>query len=158
MTDTDPVAGTPLTARAGFLISQLGFCAGARFTERLAPLGLQPRHFGLLTHLAVGEGQTQQQLADKMGIHRNVMVGLADDLERRGLVHRDRHPDDRRAYALYLTDAARDVLTQAQRAADDHDTELLAALVEPDRARLIELLQRIAAHTGLTPGVHPDLR
>jgi len=155
---TDPVAGTPLTARAGFLISQLGFYAAGRFTERLAPLGLQPRHFGLLTHLAAGEGQTQQQLADKMGIHRNVMVGLVDDLERRGLVHRSRHPADRRAYALHLTGAARDALAQAQHAADEHDAELLAALADPDRARLIELLQHLAAHTGLTPAVHPDLR
>ena len=159
MTDpTDRPTRTLLTERVGFLLSQLGFHAAARFTERLAPLGLQPRHFGLLTHLAAGDGQTQQQLADTMGIHRNVMVGLVDDLEDRGLVRRQRHHTDRRAHAIHLTDAARDLLAQAQHAADEHDAGLLAALGETDRALLTTLLQRIAAHTGLTPGVHPDLR
>lgn len=154
----DRATRTQLTERAGFLISQLGFHAAGRFTERLSPLGLQPRHFGLLTQVSAGDGQTQQQLADRMGIHRNVMVGLIDDLEDRGLVQRRRHPADRRAHAVHLTDAARDLLVQAQQVADEHDTELLAALDESDQAQFITLLQRIAAHTELTSGVHPGLR
>jgi DNA-binding MarR family transcriptional regulator len=159
MTDTtDSTPGTPLTERAGFLISQLGFYAAGRFAERLAPLGLRPTHFGLLTHLSRNDGQTQQQLADTMGIHRNAMVGHIDDLEGRGLVQRRRHPTDRRAHALHLTDAARDLLTRAQHIANEHDAELLVALDEADRARLISLLQRVAAHAGLLPGVHPSFR
>lgn len=153
----DVLAGTPLTERAGFLISQLGFHAAARFAERLAPLGLAPRHFGLLTHLARDDGQTQQQLAGAMGIHRNAMVGLVDDLEGSGLVQRRRHPADRRAHAVHLTTKARDLLVHAQRAADEHDAELLTDLDAADRARLIQLLQRVAASTGMHAGVHPSL-
>src|SRR6266700_2355223 len=119
MTDTTgPPTPTPLGERPSFLLAQLGLHAATRFAERLAPLGLHPRHFVLLAHLAGGDGQTQQQLADTMGIHRNVMVGLVDDLEDRGLVQRRRHPADRRAHALHLTEAARDLLAQAQHAAD----------------------------------------
>lgn len=159
MSDTpENPAGKPLTERAGFLISQLGFYAASRFAERLAPLGLQPRHFGLLTHLSQADGQTQQRLADTMGIHRNVMVGLIDDLEDRGLVQRRRHPADRRAHAVHLTAAARDLLVQAQQAADEHDAELLAPLHDADRACLIALLQRVAASTALRTGVHPGLQ
>ncbi|MGV1010340.1 MAG: MarR family winged helix-turn-helix transcriptional regulator [Dermatophilaceae bacterium] len=157
-TNTNAQVGTPLTQRAGFLISQLGFYAAARFTERLAPLGLQPRQFGLLTHLAADDGQTQQQLADRLAVHRNMMVGIVDDLEHRGLVHRRRHPTDRRAHAVHLTDAARHLLEQAQQAADEHDTALLAALDQPDRHTFIALLQRLCASTDLIPGVHPTLR
>jgi DNA-binding MarR family transcriptional regulator len=150
MTDaTGPPTPTPLGERPSFLLAQLGLHAAARFAERLAPLGLHPRHFGLVTHVAGGDGQTQQQLADKMGIHRNVMVGLLDDLEDRGLVQRRRHPADRRAHALHLTEAARDLLAQAQHAADEYDAELLAALDETDQARLITLLQRVTAHARL---------
>jgi DNA-binding MarR family transcriptional regulator len=93
-----------------------------------------------------------------MGIHRNVMVGLVDDLENRGLVERRRHPADRRAYALHLTAAAHDLLSRAQRAADEQETHLLAAIDEADRTHLIALLQRLADHAGLAPGVHPGLR
>jgi DNA-binding MarR family transcriptional regulator len=158
---TDPAgapAATPLSERPSFLLSQIGHHAAARFAERLAPLGLQNRHFGLLSHLAAADGQTQQQLADTMGIHRNVMVGLVDDLEDRGLVQRRRHPADRRAHALHLTPAARGLLGQAQHAADEHDAEILAGLDDTDQARLLTLLQHIAGHAGLLPGVHPTLR
>lgn len=154
----DAAPSPPLAGRASFLLSQLGTHSAQEFTRHLAPLGVQPAHFGLLMHLSRGEGQSQQQLADVMGIHRNVMVGLVDALEERGLVERRRHPADRRAHALYLTDAARNLLPEAQRLADKQDDELLAAFDPEDRARLMSLLQRLAEHTGNLPGVHPGLR
>jgi DNA-binding MarR family transcriptional regulator len=86
------------------------------------------------------------------------MVGLVDDLENRGLIQRRRHPTDRRAHALHLTAAAHDLLPRAQRAADEQETHLLAGINEADRTHLIALLQRLADHAGLSPGVHPGLR
>ncbi len=154
----DSAMATPLTERAGFLISQLGFYAAARCAERLAPLGLHPRHFGLLTHLSRRDGQSQQELAAKMGVHRNSMVGLIDDLQERGLVERRRHPTDRRAHAVHLTETARRLLAKAQHEADAHDAELLARLDNDERTRLVELLQRVAEGTTLPSGVHPGLR
>lgn len=148
----------PLTGRASFLLSQLGTRSAQEFANRLAPLGMRPSHFGLLMHLSQDEGQSQQQLADAMGIHRNVMVGLVDDLENRGLIERRRHPTDRRAHALHLTAAAHDLLPRARRAADEQETQLLAGIDEADRNHLIALLQRLADHAGLSPGVHPGLR
>ncbi len=156
--DSASGAGRPLTARANFLLSQLGFHVAQTFAARLAPLGIAPNHFGLLMHLERGEGQSQQQLADAVGIHRKVMVGLLDDLEQRGMVERRRHPGDRRAHALYLTDAARTLLPRARGVADQHEQELLAALDEGERAQLTSVLQRLAEHTGNPPGVHPGLR
>jgi DNA-binding MarR family transcriptional regulator len=154
----EPAVATALTERAGFLLSALGFYAADRFAQRLAPLGLAPRHFGLLSHLAQADGQRQQQLAEAMGIHRNAMVGLLDDLEARELVERHRHPADRRAHAVHLTAAARKLLPQASQAADNHDAELLASLDEAERHQLISLLQTLAGHARLVPGVHPGLR
>ncbi|MGH3514216.1 MAG: MarR family winged helix-turn-helix transcriptional regulator [Pseudonocardiaceae bacterium] len=92
-----------------------------------------------------------------MGIHRNVMVGLVDELEDRGLIERRRHPADRRAHAIHLTAAAHDLLRRAQRVADEHEAELLAGIGEDDRTYLIALLQHLADHTGLPTGVHPGL-
>ena len=150
-------ASTALTGRAGFLISQIGSHSAQRFAQRLAPLGLQPRHFGLLVHLAAADGQTQQQLADSLSVHRNAMVGLVDDLEERGLVERRRHPADRRAHAVHLTAAARELLPHAQQAADVHEYELLCVLNDAEQSQLQGLLDRIAEHAGLVPGVHPGL-
>jgi len=149
---------TPLEARPSFLLSQLGRYAAERFAHQLRPLGLQPRHFGLLLQLSRAEGQSQQQLADGLGVHRNVMVGLIDELEARGLVERRRHPGDRRANALYLSPTAQRLVQQAERVASAHDRQLVAALSADEQRLLISLLQRVAAHAGLHAGVHPGLQ
>jgi DNA-binding MarR family transcriptional regulator len=157
-TAPDGAPPAPLDARPSFLLSQLGRYSAERFAERLRPLDLQPRHFGLLAQLAGAEGQSQQRLADALGIHRNVMVGLVDELEGRGLVERRRHPGDRRAHALYLTPIARELLVRAERSATENDAALVAALDPAEQRVLVSLLQRLARHAGLWPGVHPGLQ
>ena len=146
-----------LSRRAGFLLAQLGTHAHRRFAERLAGLGLHPRHFGMLSHLAAAEGQSQQALSVALGIHRSAVVALVDDLEHRGLAERRRDPADRRAYTLFLTSAGRELLAELRRAADKEDAELLSALEAPERSQLISLLQRVAESQGLAAGVHPNL-
>ena len=146
-----------LSRRAGFLLAQLGTHAHRRFAERLARLDLHPRHFGMLSHLAASEGQSQQALGSALGIHRSAVVALVDDLEHRGLAERRRDPRDRRAYTLYLTPAGRELLAGLRRIAQEHEAELLTALDASERAQLISLLQRVAESQGLEAGVHPNL-
>ena len=158
----DPInvqsAPTPaLSRRAGFLLAQLGTHAHQRLAERLARRDLHPRHFGMLSHLAANEGQSQQALSRALGIHRSAVVALVDDLEHRGLAERRRDPDDRRAYTLYLTPQGRQLLAELQRVAEEHEAELLTALDASERSQLISLLQRVAESQGLTAGVHPEL-
>jgi len=147
-----------LSRRAGFLLVQLGTHRHRRFAERLAPLGLHPRHFGMLSQLAVNEGQSQQALSSALGIHRSAVVALVDDLEHRGLAVRRRDPVDRRAYTLYLTPPGRELLAELERAADEDEAELMTALDASERSQLISLLQRVAGSQGLTAGVHPNLQ
>jgi DNA-binding MarR family transcriptional regulator len=147
-----------LSRRLGFLLVQLGTHAHRRLAERLAGLGLHPRHFGMLSHLAAAEGQSQQALSQALGIHRSAVVALVDDLEHRGLAERRRDPVDRRAYTLYLTSPGRELLAELERTADEEDAELLTALDATERSQIISLLQRVAESQGLIAGVHPDLQ
>jgi DNA-binding MarR family transcriptional regulator len=146
-----------LSRRAGFLLAQLGTHAHRRLAERLARIDLHPRHFGILSHLAASEGQSQQALSIALGIHRSAVVALVDDLEHRGLAERRRDPIDRRAYTLYLTPSGRDLLADLKRIAEEHEAELLTALDASERSRLISLLRRVAESQGLAAGVHPNL-
>src|SRR5680860_1915980 len=68
-----------LSSRVGFLLAQLGTHRHRRFAERLAPLDLHPRHFGMLSQLAANEGQSQQALSRALGLHRSAMVALVDE-------------------------------------------------------------------------------
>ena len=142
----------------GFLLSQVGAHASARFAERLSPLELKPAHVGILGVIQHSDGLSQQALGERLGIFPSRLVGVLDELERRGLVERRDSPSDRRTYALHLTEAGRDSVERIGRLARQHQEALCAALDDSERRQLAEFLARIAAEQGLTPGVHPGFR
>lgn len=152
-------AQRPPLAPAGvaFVLSGLGFHASQRFRARLAPLGLAARHVGLLTALAGAEGMSQQALGQHLEVPPSRMVGLVDELEARGVVERRRNPADRRAYALFLTEAGHRLLEEVAALAAEHERELCAGLTAEERETLLGLLRRMAAQQGLPQRVHPGL-
>jgi DNA-binding MarR family transcriptional regulator len=141
-----------------FLLSQVGAHAAAKFAERLEPIGLKPAHAGILRVIKQADGLSQQALGEKLGIFPSRLVAVLDELEQRGLVQRRDRSNDRRSYALCLTDAGREALERIGRIAREHQDTLCAALDESERAQLAGFLTRIAAEQGLTPGVHPGFR
>jgi DNA-binding MarR family transcriptional regulator len=120
--------------------------AQALAVERLEPLGLPPRAWGVLSTLAESGPLTQIELATTMAIDRTAMVYLLDDLEQRALVKRVRSPQDRRAFLIHLTQGGRDAQRRAAAALDGAADTLLAPLDQAERRHLIDLLARIAAH------------
>ena len=85
----------------GFLISQLGFLSSRGFMEALEPVGIEPREFMLMRFVAASEGQSQQGLAERLGVPASRMVALVDHLEEAGFVERRAHPEDRRVRGLH---------------------------------------------------------
>jgi DNA-binding MarR family transcriptional regulator len=138
-----------------FLLAQVGAHAAARFAERLAPLGLKPSDAGVLRMLADGAGMSQQDLATALRMHASRLVAVVDDLEGRGLVKRLENAEDRRTYALHLTDKGRATLAVIGHVARDHNEAMSAALTKDERDTLVMLLRKIAEHERLAPGVHP---
>ncbi len=154
----DPPQPTAYAESLAFLISQVGARSAQIFAERLAPLGVSPRAFGVLSNLASAGSQTQQQLADALGIHRNNMVGLIDELEGAGWVRRQRHQQDRRAFEIHLTKSGSALVQRVDRLIPRLDEEIGRGLSAAQRRQMIDLLQHAAAATGLDAGVHPHLR
>lgn len=153
---TRPSVGMP--TGAAFLLAQLGAHAAGRFAERINPMGLTPPQSGLIHAIAAAPGRSQQAVAEHLGMHPSRIVVLVDDLERDGIVERRRDPQDRRYYALHLTDQGRAALSTLAAASAEHEAELCAALTDDERTQLALVLQRIADQQGLTPGVHPGFR
>ena len=73
----------------------------------MRPLGIGRRHFSVLAVLGEGKPLSQVEMGERLGIDRNTMVILLDDLEEKSLVVRRRDPSDRRAYLVSLTEAGR---------------------------------------------------
>jgi DNA-binding MarR family transcriptional regulator len=141
-----------------FLLSQVGAHSAFQFAERLGPLKLIPAHVGILRVIEQADGLSQQALCEKLGIFASRLVGLIDELASRGYVERRDSPIDRRSHALYLTKAGRAVLRRVARVSREHQDALCAALAPSERAQLADLLRKIVAEQGLTPGVHPGYR
>jgi DNA-binding MarR family transcriptional regulator len=141
----------------GFLISQLGFFSSRRFTQALEPLGLGPRDFLLMRFVAAADGQSQQTLAEQLGVPASRMVALVDHLEEMGLVERRPDPEDRRVRRLFITRKGRSVLEKAGKIAIDYETQLCAGINREEREQLIDLLQRLQVTQTDLGGVHPGI-
>jgi DNA-binding MarR family transcriptional regulator len=138
-----------------FLLAQVGARAAALFGTRLQDLELVPAHAGTLRAIAGNAGISQQALASLLGMVPSRLVSLLDELEERGLVERRDHPEDRRVYAVHLTEKGSRTMAEIGRVARAHDDAVCAPLSEKERELLRSLLSRIADDQKLTPGVHP---
>lgn len=143
---------------AAFLLAQVGAHAAMKFGDRLKKLKLAPQHAGILRILAMTPAITQQSLAKTLGIVPSRLVALIDEMESAGLVERRANRDDRRRYALHLTEKGRSTLESIGRVAREHGQDLMGALSAEEQKQLASLLQRIADEQGLTHAVHPGYR
>ena len=157
--DRGGAVGAPPFYGAAFLLSTIGLAVARRFAEVLEPFELEPRDFALLRAINFAEGQSQQALGERLRIPPSRMVAIVDELERRGLVERRQNPEDRRARALFLTLAGRQLTAKAFEAAAAHDKAVVSELSEAERRELVELLKRVGAPLGVVPGAaHTALR
>jgi DNA-binding MarR family transcriptional regulator len=137
------------------LLAQVGARASGLFAERLAATGLAPHHAGILRFIAGQPGVSQQTLASALGMFPSRLVSYLDELEHKALVERRENPEDRRLYALALTERGARLMAEIGRVARAHDDAVCAPLSAEERAELHALLNRLANHLGLSPGVHP---
>ena len=143
---------------SAFLLAAVGAHAAARFTERVADLDLTPPQVGLLGLIAASPGQSQQAVAQMLGMPPSRLVGLVDALADRGLVERRRNRTDRRLHALHITDEGQAMLVRIGKVGREHDDALCHSLDATERETLRALLSRIATEQGLRPGIHPGYR
>ena len=74
-----------------------------RLTGALEGMGLRPREFAVLHHLAEAGASTQLDVARALRIHPSNLVSLLDGMEAGGWLERTRDPADRRRHAVALT-------------------------------------------------------
>src|SRR6185295_17013232 len=72
-------------------------------------------------------------------------------------VKRMPHPGDRRAFAVTLTEKARDLLPKLDAQGRAQEDQITALLTEAERKAALQHLQQMSTAAGLIPGVHPKL-
>lgn len=107
---------------------------------RLAPLELCGDLPLILLTLSQYPGVSQEALRTHLCLDKGNLARLVMRLEHMGLVERHRRVDDRRQYALELTDAGRRAADEARAALRLWQQEVLGELTAGQEAMLLELL------------------
>jgi DNA-binding MarR family transcriptional regulator len=110
---------------------------------RTDEVGLGVGHHLVLKMLAEVGPCSQRVLSDELRIDRSVMVGLCDTLEAAGQVRRERDAQDRRAYAVTLTDPGREALARAEGALPGFLDGAFGVLAPEEREQLSFLLRKV---------------
>jgi DNA-binding MarR family transcriptional regulator len=146
-----PGAATIEAVRLGRLDEMLTFQlrrahAGAfrTFKQQAGISKLRPGWFAVLSLIRDNPGITPVALSRGSGRDKSTITPILRDLVGGQLISRSSVPGDRRSYRLQLTEAGAAALAHLTAAAERHDREL-SAIIEPERAMLMNVLRRLIA-------------
>jgi DNA-binding MarR family transcriptional regulator len=110
--------------------------------RQLAEFDVTAQQAALLIH-AAEPGTAPNQIAARLGTDTAGMTRLLDRLESKGLLRRDRHPDDRRSIVIALTDQGRALVPHLKPAFGRVNRQLLSGFTTTEVQQLSAMLQRM---------------
>lgn len=102
---------------------------------------------GALRILAVNDGLSQRDLAEKMHVARPTVTIMLQGMEANGMIERRPDERDQRVTRVYLTQEGRALEERAQEALGRYINETIGAMTERDREELKRLLGEFASNT-----------
>jgi DNA-binding MarR family transcriptional regulator len=126
----------------GFLINRLAAAMRAAFENRLDQYGLTAQQFGFLARLYEEDSQPLSAIGRRMYCDKPTITGIANRLERKGLIKKVRDEEDRRVFKAILTEKGRgleDVLLQM---ALNVNLDVMKGLSEEDMRAFKRLLRK----------------
>lgn len=113
------------------------------FGAALGGYDITPTLYASLLLIGANSGLKQSDLAQAVQLDRSTVVSVIDNLERRGLVTRNRAVDDRRSNALSLTPAGETLLAKLKPLLEAHEQRLVRDISLSEQAELKRLLAKI---------------
>ena len=135
---------------ASFLESLLGYNARRAslslvgvFVKCMEGFDLKIVEFSLLSLVGGNPGITSRQLCQQLDVLPPNMVGMIEVMTRRGFLERRPHPRDGRAMGLYLTEAGRALVDQAEPQLKASESAAVSHLSVEEQQQLLNLLQKL---------------
>jgi DNA-binding MarR family transcriptional regulator len=113
------------------------------FDERARGIGVTRPQWRVLSVLLRTEGINQGGLAELLEVEPITLCRMVDRLQEADLVERRPDPADRRAWRLYLTAKARDLLEQMRPLAEGVFEDALDGLSLADQVQMMRSLGRV---------------
>lgn len=117
-------------------------------------LGLTPVRARVLFAIHEHGPGTQRSISRELAMSAQQMGVIVDSLVERGLVDRQRDPDDRRAQRVGLTPQGEELVERIVRMRGEVGHMLVGQLDDDERAELVRLLQRVTEQTDRMLGGH----
>lgn len=116
--------------------------------EYMEPLGLKGIHARLFMRICGTPGQSQDQIAKRMGFDKSTIGRQVELLEEKGFVERRPSETDKRVLCVFPTQKMLEFQTGLKAAMDDWDEELLQQLTPEEKEQLFVILGKVRAVIG----------
>lgn len=127
----------------GFLLNDTARLFRRSFNARTKDSGITALQWRLITYLKRHEGIRQGPLAELIEVEPITLSRMVDRLVEAGLVERHADPADRRAWQLYLTPRAGELLSGMRPIADALTAEAMEGLSAAEIDQLLGLVERV---------------
>jgi DNA-binding MarR family transcriptional regulator len=87
----------------GRIIGQTSLILSRNFQKSLEPFDITLEQWGILNTLWAKDGITLKELSEKVNKDHTNISRIVDKLEKKELLKRSSHPEDRRAFLLFVT-------------------------------------------------------
>jgi len=135
----------PLAEWVGFNLRMAQAAAFAGMQRLAKEVGSRPGRFATLMLIGRNPGISQTALSRANGRDKSTLTPVLNDLEKRGLIRRQRTREDQRVYRLTLTPDGRKLLRQLVACAKKHERNLDRIIGRSEQANFVRILKRIAA-------------
>jgi DNA-binding MarR family transcriptional regulator len=127
----------------GGLLGRVKVAMVAEMDTELAPLEVTAAQFVILKAIATGDAESASGLCKDISYDPSAMTRMLERLERRGLVRRVAHPNDRRACNLELTVEGKAIYPKLQVSGMKVLNRFLRGFTKTEARQLEGFLQRM---------------
>ena len=130
----------------GYRIKLLSQILGRTFQERLEPFGLTAFHWVVLCCLWEEDGLATSRIGERLQQVGGTLTGVLDRMEERGVVRRERDPNDRRVWRIWLTEAGKELEKVLPPIAMEIREQAMAGMSTVDRELFSRLIDQAIAN------------
>lgn len=127
----------------GFLLNRTAIASKNSFNQLIKSFGISPEQWTVIYRVVEKRGISQKELADSTYKDQGNLTRMIDKLVEKEFLTKSIDTDDRRAYKLFATAKAVDLVNQVIPITSAHNGRLTEDLSEEEALKLMELLNKV---------------
>ncbi|GAA0731928.1 MarR family transcriptional regulator [Clostridium oceanicum] len=127
-----------------FLLTKAQHNVFKYLSSNLEVLNVTPVQYGILKCLWTKDGQTPKQIGDTLGLDGSTITGILDRMEKKELLKRAKHPNDRRTLKVVITEKGSNLKKPVQEVVNKANEYMLEIFTEKEQEQFKNFLRLIA--------------